>query len=94
VLATAASLAIVSGRLRLDPNVGSLLPDSGNAIALRRYVRAFGGGEFGVAFVHLDEEQRAGLTRLIFQEIAPKRPAHEVRFRRALAGVWRAMVET
>ena len=48
---TVGSLAIVSGRLRLDPNVGSLLPDSGDAVALRRYVRAFGGGDLGAVMV-------------------------------------------
>src|SRR5689334_8587159 len=51
VLATAASLWVMSGRLRLDPNVGSLLPDSGDAVALRRYVRAFGGGDLGAVMV-------------------------------------------
>ena len=88
---TGARIAVGGGTL---PPAGLVTPRGGPVNLPFRVVRAFGGGEFGVAFVHLDEEQRAGLTRLIFQEIAPKRPAHEVRFRKALAGVWRAMVET
>jgi hypothetical protein len=76
------------------PPAGLVSPRGGPANLPYRVVRAFGGGEFGVAFVHLDEEQRAALTRLIFQEIAPRRQTNEVRFRKALAGVWRAMVET
>jgi uncharacterized protein len=50
-LATVAALVIVSGRLRLDPNVASLLPDQGDAVALRRYVRAVGGGDLGAVMV-------------------------------------------
>ena len=38
-------------RLRLDPNVAALLPDSGNAAAMKRYVRGFGGGDLGVVMV-------------------------------------------
>lgn len=48
---TAGAIFVVTGRLRLDPNVGSLLPDSGDAVALRRYVRAFGGGDLGAVMV-------------------------------------------
>ncbi len=51
VAVTIAALAVVGGRLRLDPNVGSLLPDQGEAIALRRYVEAFGGGDLGAVMV-------------------------------------------
>jgi len=51
IAVTLGALAIVGGRLRLDPNVGSLLPESGDAVALRRYVRAFGGGDLGAVMV-------------------------------------------
>lgn len=65
--ATGASLWVVSGRLRLDPNVGSLLPDRGDAVALRRYVRAFGGGDLGAVMVRSDEPD---LNRRLCAEIA------------------------
>ncbi len=67
VAVTAASLWIVGGRLRLDPNVGSLLPDQGEAIALRRYVRAFGGGDLGAVMVRSDDPD---LNRRLCAEIA------------------------
>ena len=41
-----ASIAVAT-RLRLDPNVASLLPERGEAAALRRYLRAFGGSDLG-----------------------------------------------
>ena len=47
VLATVA----VSTRLRLDPNVASLLPARGDAAALRRYLRAFGGSDLAMVLV-------------------------------------------
>ncbi len=64
---TLASLAIVGGRLRLDPNVGSLLPDQGEAIALRRYVRAFGGGDLGAVMVRSPAPE---VNRAVCAEIA------------------------
>src|SRR5690348_13711720 len=67
VLVTVASLAIVSGRLRLDPNVGSLLPDQGDAVSLRRWVRAFGGGDLGAVMVRSDDPDR---NRALCAEIA------------------------
>jgi predicted exporter len=60
------SLAIGLG-LHLEPNVASLLPDSGDAAALRRYVRGFGGGDLGVVMIKgpdADENER------LAQEIA------------------------
>jgi hypothetical protein len=66
-LATVAALVIVSGRLRLDPNVGSLLPDQGDAVALRRYVRAFGGGDLGAVMVRGADPE---LNRRLCGEIA------------------------
>ncbi|MEO6026530.1 MAG: MMPL family transporter [Candidatus Binatia bacterium] len=69
VLATVASLVVVTGRLRLDPNVGSLLPDQGDAVALRQYVRAFGGGDLGAVMVRSDDPDR---NREICAEIATK----------------------
>ncbi|MCC6763735.1 MAG: MMPL family transporter [Deltaproteobacteria bacterium] len=65
--ATGASLWVVSGRWRLDPNVGSLLPDRGDAVALRRYVRAFGGGDLGAVMVRSDDPD---LNRRLCAEIA------------------------
>ncbi|HEY4122259.1 MAG TPA: MMPL family transporter [Byssovorax sp.] len=55
VLVTALSALAVGLGLHLEPNVSSLLPDGGDAIALRKYVRAFGGGDLGVVLVHGDD---------------------------------------
>ncbi|MBK8255410.1 MAG: MMPL family transporter [Polyangiaceae bacterium] len=46
-----AAFVAITLRLRLDPNVAALLPDSGNAAAMKRYVRGFGGGDLGVVMV-------------------------------------------
>ncbi len=67
VVATVASLWIMDGHLRLDPNVGSLLPDRGDAVALRRYVRAFGGGDLGAVMVRSNDPE---LNRRLCAEIA------------------------
>ncbi|EYF00775.1 MMPL family transporter [Chondromyces apiculatus] len=53
-VATVLSLVAVTLRLRLDPNIASLLPEQGEAAALRRYVRGFGGGD--LAFVLVQAE--------------------------------------
>src|SRR5262249_41209297 len=45
VVLTALSFLAVTIRLHLDPDVASLLPEHGEAAALKRYVRAFGGGD-------------------------------------------------
>ena len=67
VVSTAGSLFVVTGRLRLDPNVASLLPESGDAMALRRYIRAFGGGDLGAVMVR---SENADLNRRFCAEIA------------------------
>ncbi len=41
----------VSSSLRLDPNVAALLPERGEAAALRRYLRAFGGSDLSMVLV-------------------------------------------
>lgn len=70
---TAASLWVVTGQLRLDPNVGSLLPDRGDAVALRRYVRAFGGGDLGAVMVRgEDPEENRRLCAEIATALATK----------------------
>jgi uncharacterized protein len=56
VLAGAGVLAalattVVTTSVRLDPDVASLLPDRGEAAALARYARAFGGGEPGLVLI-------------------------------------------
>lgn len=56
VLSIAAFIAITL-RLRLDPNVSALLPDSGNAAAMKRYVRGFGGGDLGVVMIQGDSPE-------------------------------------
>jgi hypothetical protein len=67
VVATLLAFVAVTLRLRLDPNVSSLLPDKGEAAALRRYVRGFGGGDLAVVMVKgPDREENA----LVAAEIA------------------------
>jgi predicted RND superfamily exporter protein len=54
VITVVASFAVTT-RLRLDPNVASLLPERGEAAALRRYLRAFGGSDLGMVLVRGDD---------------------------------------
>ena len=56
---TIASLVAVTLRLRLEPNVASLLPARGDAAALRRYVRAFGGGDLAVVMVKGEDPEES-----------------------------------
>src|SRR6202011_4269391 len=51
VLATLGSVLAVTLGLHLEPNVASLLPDRGEAAALRRYVRGFGGADLAIVMV-------------------------------------------
>jgi predicted RND superfamily exporter protein len=61
-----AAFVAITLRLRLDPNVSALLPDSGNAAAMKRYVRGFGGGDLGVVMIKgpSPEENAAIAARL------------------------------
>ncbi len=54
VLLTVASAYVIVFRLRLDPNVASLLPERGESAALRRYLRAFGGSDLAMVLVKAD----------------------------------------
>ena len=56
---TALSFVAVTLRLRLEPNVASLLPDRGDAASLRRYVRGFGGGDLAVVMVKSEDADDA-----------------------------------
>ena len=78
VLATVLSSYAVGIRLHLEPNVASLLPDRGDAAALRRYVRGFGGGDLGVVMVKgADPEENERLAERIAAELG-KRPSVEL----------------
>jgi predicted RND superfamily exporter protein len=55
VALTIAAFFAVTARLRLDPNVASLLPEQGEAAALRRYVTGFGGGDLAIVLVEADD---------------------------------------
>lgn len=69
VLSIAAFIAITL-RLRLDPNVSALLPDSGNAAAMKRYVRGFGGGDLGVVMIRGDEpEENAKIAARLAEDL-------------------------
>ncbi|HEU4533211.1 MAG TPA: hypothetical protein VFS00_03800, partial [Polyangiaceae bacterium] len=54
-LAALASAWLVAYRVRLNPDVASLLPDRGAAASLSRYARAFGGGDAGLVLVEGDD---------------------------------------
>ncbi|HEU4404792.1 MAG TPA: MMPL family transporter [Polyangiaceae bacterium] len=54
-LAALVAAWLVGYRVRLDPDVASLLPDRGEAASLARYARAFGGGDAGVVLVEGDD---------------------------------------
>lgn len=72
-LATVLAFVAVTMRLRLDPNVASLLPDQGEAAALRRYVRGFGGGDLAVVLVKgPDREVNAQVAKEIEEELAKR----------------------
>ena len=74
---TIASFIVITLRLRLDPNISALLPDSGNAAAMKRYVRGFGGGDLGVVMVKGESpEENAKIADQITAEIR-KRPSVE-----------------
>lgn len=69
----AAAIAVVLG-LRLDPNVGALLPDRGEALALRQYVRGFGGGDLAVVMVKgKDAEENARVARQVAEELGARK---------------------
>src|SRR5262245_701225 len=73
ILFTVASFVAISLRLRLDPNVSALLPDSGNAAAMKRYVRGFGGGDLGVVMVKGDNpDENAKVAASIAEELRKK----------------------
>ena len=89
ILATIASALAVTLGLHLEPNVASLLPDRGEAAALRRYVRGFGGGDLAVIMVKgPDVEENAGVAHRITDELAArpsvKRAADHADFSRPL----------
>ena len=53
-LTTALAALAVATRLRLDPNVAALLPERGEAAALRTYLRAFGGSDVAMVLIESD----------------------------------------
>lgn len=78
VLATIVSAFAVVLGLRLDPNVVSLLPDRGEAAALGRYVRGFGGADLAVVMVKgRDPDESAAVASSIAAELG-RRPTIQV----------------
>ncbi|WP_437981935.1 MMPL family transporter [Sorangium sp. So ce117] len=70
---TLAAFAAVTLRLQLEPNVASLLPERGDAAALRRYVRGFGGGDLGVVMVKGDDpDENATVAAEIARALAAR----------------------
>jgi hypothetical protein len=71
VFVTIASAFAVTTGLRLEPNVASLLPERGEAAALRRYVRGFGGGDLAVIMVKgEDPDENAAAAAAITATLA------------------------
>lgn len=65
-----ASFVAITLRLRLDPNVAALLPDSGNAAAMKRYVRGFGGGDLGVVMIKgEDPDENAKIAARLAEDL-------------------------
>ena len=74
-LVTLAAFLAITMRLRLEPNVASLLPERGESAALRRYVRGFGGGDLAVVMVKgPDAEENAAVAAEVARELE-KRPS-------------------
>jgi hypothetical protein len=70
---TALAFVAVTLRLHLEPNVASLLPDRGDAAALRRYVRGFGGGDLAVVMVKsTDADDAAAAAAEVAKGLAGK----------------------
>ncbi|WP_437974660.1 MMPL family transporter [Sorangium sp. So ce295] len=70
---TLAAFAAVTLRLQLEPNIASLLPERGDAAALRRYVRGFGGGDLGVVMVKGDDpDENAAVAAEIARALAAR----------------------
>jgi uncharacterized protein len=89
VVVTIAAFAAVTMRLRLEPNVASLLPERGESAALRRYVRGFGGGDLAVVMVKGDDAaENAAVAAEIAAELGKRgsieRAAEKVDARGAL----------
>ncbi|MFO0590114.1 MAG: MMPL family transporter [Polyangiaceae bacterium] len=74
---TLASFVAITLRLRLDPNVAALLPDSGDAASMKRYVRGFGGGDLGVVMVKGESPEENAKVAAKIAEEAKKRPTVE-----------------
>jgi uncharacterized protein len=73
VIATLGSVLAVTLGLHLEPNVASLLPDRGEAAALRRYVRGFGGGDLAVVMVKgPDPEENGAVARALTEGLAAR----------------------
>jgi uncharacterized protein len=73
-LATALSAFAVGLRFRFEPDVAALLPDRGEAAALQRYVRAFGGSDLSIVLVRGDDaDENAAAAAAIAGELG-RRP--------------------
>lgn len=82
VLVTAATVlgfVLVTARFRLQPDVAALLPDKGEAAALKRYVRGFGGGDLGAIMVRgPSPEENAAVASRIARELAGRESVRNV----------------
>ena len=90
MVATALSLVMVALGLRLDPDVASLLPERGEASALRRYLRAFGGSDLAMVLVSEADDVDANADRPPIADVANELAAaleRQAAVRRAAAGL-------
>ena len=90
LIATLGSALAISLGLHLEPNVASLLPDRGEAAALRRYVRAFGGGDLAVVMVKgPDPDENACVARAVTEGLAARPSVKRAAEARGLDRVFR-----
>lgn len=73
VAVTVASILVVTLWVRLNPDVVALLPQKGDAGALSRYIKGFGGGGISVVVVQGDDPvKNAELAQTIAEQLAEK----------------------
>lgn len=73
VVVTVVAGLVAAFGVRLDPDVISLVPSRGQAAALGRYLRGFGGGGFGIVLVEsADADANAEVAARIAEELTGK----------------------
>ena len=88
VAATVASILVVTLWVRLNPDIVALLPQKGDAGALSRYIRGFGGGGVSVVVIQgEDPEKNAELAKRIAGELEAKPSVATAAFEAPIPGL-------